>query len=46
MFWYDIMILELNQSVLERSGREGDTPVGEEVWDLIITRVAVLGSGQ
>lgn len=45
-FGNDITILELNRSFMERYGREGDTPVGEEVWDLIITRVTVLGSGQ
>ncbi len=45
-FGYDITIPEHSQKVLKSSGAEGDTPVSEVVWDLIITRVAVLGSGQ
>ena len=36
----------LSLSDLERSGKEGDTPVSARKRDLIITRVVVLGSGQ
>ena len=46
MLGYDIMIQERSRSFLERYGIEGDTPVGETVLDLIMTRVLVLGSGQ
>ena len=45
-FGYDITILEHSQSDLKSSGIEGDTPVDKVVWDLIISRVVVLGSGQ
>ena len=45
-FGYDITIPEYSQSDLKSSGIEGDTPVDQVVWDLIISRVVVLGSGQ
>ena len=45
-FGYDITIPEHSQSDLKSSGIEGDTPVDKVEWDLIISRVVVLGSGQ
>ena len=34
------------ETILKRFGIEGDTPVDEMVWDPVVSRVTVLGSGQ